>query len=176
IRLDVPVPGSFNQANAAMAVAAATDAGVPLVEALAGLSRVVDVAGRYATTDVAGHRVRLLLAKNPAGWLEMLDVVRDTPRALVLAFNSEGVDGRDPSWLYDVPFDRLGAQHVLVTGRRATDLQVRLELDGVAVTVVDDMRDALAALPPGPVDVVANYTAFQNARRQLKEMTGAGRQ
>lgn len=176
VRLDVPVPGSFNQANAAMAVAAAADAGVPLVEALAGIGRVVDVAGRYATTDVDGHQVRLLLAKNPAGWLEMLDVVRDTPRALVLAFNSEGVDGRDPSWLYDVPFDRLGAQHVLVTGRRATDLQVRLELDGVAVTVVDDMRDALAALPPGPVDVVANYTAFQNARRQLKEMTGAARQ
>ncbi len=176
IRLDLPVPGSFNRANAAMAVAAAADAGASPAEAAAALSRVRDVAGRYATTEVDGHQVRLLLAKNPAGWLEMLDVVRDTPRALVLAFNSEGVDGRDPSWLYDVPFDVLGDQHVLVTGRRATDLQVRLEMDDVPVTVVADLRDALAKLPPGPVDVVANYTAFQHARKQLKEMTDARRQ
>jgi hypothetical protein len=29
------------------------------------------------------------------------------------------------------------------------------------------LRDALRALPAGPVDVLANYTAFQDARKEL---------
>jgi UDP-N-acetylmuramyl tripeptide synthase len=157
-------------------VATAVDAGASPAEAVSAVGRVRDVAGRYATTDVGGHRVRLLLAKNPAGWLETLDLVRDAPRALVLAFNSEGVDGRDPSWLYDVPFDVLRDREVLVTGRRATDLRVRLTLDDVPVRVVTGLREALSRLPPGPVDVVANYTAFQDARRELREMADARRQ
>ena len=44
-----------------------------------------------------------MLAKNPAGWLEIIHMVADNDHPLVLAFNSDGVDGRDPSWLYDVP-------------------------------------------------------------------------
>ena len=176
LRLDLRVPGAFNRANAAMAVAAAVDAGVPPAEAVAAVRRVHDVAGRYATTDLDGRQVRLLLAKNPAGWLAMLDVVCDRSRALVLGFNSEGVDGRDPSWLYDVPFAVLRGREVLVMGRRAADLRVRLELEDVPVRVVADLREALSCLPRVPVDVVANYTAFQQARQQLRKMADAPRQ
>jgi hypothetical protein len=57
---------------------------------------------------------------------------------------------------------------VRVQGRRSTDLLVRLELDGVAARDVPGrLRDALDTLPPGPVDVVGNYTAFQIARTEL---------
>ncbi len=45
---------------------------------------------------------------------------------MVLLFNAEGVDGRDPSWLYDVSFASLRGRDVRVQGRRATDLLVRL--------------------------------------------------
>ena len=89
--------------------------------------------------------------------------------SLVLAFNSDGVDGRDPSWLYDVPFAELAGRPVVVTGRRATDMVVRLEMDGLDdVAVAPDVAAAVAMLPPGDVDVVANYTAFQEARRVLR--------
>jgi hypothetical protein len=90
----------------------------------------------------------------------------DTPVALV--FNSQGVDGRDPSWLYDVPFDALRGHGVVVTGRRATDMLVRLRMAGLGTArAYPALADALAALPPGPVDVLANYSAFQEARREL---------
>ncbi len=163
------VPGAFNVANAAMAAAAAVDAGADPAAALAAMRSVGEVAGRYSSVDVDGHQARLLLAKNPAGWMELLTLVRDAGSGpLVLAFNSEGVDGRDPSWLYDVPFGDLRGREVVVIGRRATDLRVRLEMDDVDVRAVrGGLREALVGLPPGPVDVLANYTAFQDVRREI---------
>lgn len=170
----VSVPGAFNRANAAMAVAAAASAGADPALALEGMRAIESVGGRYALHEVDGHQLRLLLAKNPAGWVELLELVRESDRPLVLGFNSEGVDGRDPSWLYDVPFEVLAGREVVVFGRRATDVRVRLEMAGLRPRVSrDGLIGALPLLPPGPTDVLANYTAFQDARRELAR---AGRQ
>ena len=149
-------------------LAAATDKGADPKAALVAMREISGVGGRYAWHDVGRHRVRLLLAKNPAGWLELLDLVRDSDTPMVLAFNSEGVDGRDPSWLYDVPFEALSGRQIAVVGRRATDMQVRLEMSGVPSTRMSGgVLDAVATLPEGPVDVLANYTAFQSARGEI---------
>jgi hypothetical protein len=87
---------------------------------------------------------------------------------VVLVFNADGVDGRDPSWLYDVSFAPLRGREVVVQGRRAADLVVRLELDEVpARRVRGRLADGLAGLPPGRVDVVGNYTAFRTAIAEL---------
>ena len=43
--------------------------------------RVDEVAGRYRTVQLGEHTVRMLLAKNPAGWQEALSMVDATPRA-----------------------------------------------------------------------------------------------
>jgi UDP-N-acetylmuramyl tripeptide synthase len=113
--------------------------------------------------------VRLLLAKNPASWLEALTLVADTEGPVVVAFNSEGVDGRDPSWLYDVDFSGLRGRRVTVTGRRATDMLVRLEMAGLTdLHEAPDLATALSSQPAPTVEVIANYTAFQDARKLLK--------
>jgi hypothetical protein len=45
---------------------------------------------------------------------------------------------------------------------------VRLRMAGLGpVRAYPGLADALAALPPGPVDVLANYSAFREARREL---------
>ena len=170
IPLVLGLPGSFNLANAALAVAAAHHVQhVPTGDAAARLSTVRSVAGRFAHTHVLGHDVRVLLAKNPAGWLELLDLIGQDPHPLVLILNAEGVDGRDPSWIYDVSFAALGGRAVIVQGRRATDLLVRLQHDGVAAThVPGSLGAALETLPAGPVDVVGNYTAFRRAVREVR--------
>jgi UDP-N-acetylmuramyl tripeptide synthase len=155
-----------------MAVAAAASLGVDPVDAAAALHDIVSVAGRYDVVEHEGREARLVLAKNPASWAEALALVVTEMRPIVLAFNSDGVDGRDPSWLYDVPFGRLAGRPVVVVGRRATDMLVRLEMADVAdVRKAEDVGSALRLLPPGPVDVVANYTAFQEIRKEL----GGGR-
>jgi UDP-N-acetylmuramyl tripeptide synthase len=169
VTLDLGLPGQANLANAAMAVATAAALGVDPQTAADRLRDIVSVAGRYAVIDHHGRLTRLVLAKNPAGWVEALSMVASRTVPLVLAFNSEGVDGRDPSWLYDVPFAGVAGRPVVVTGRRATDMLVRLEMAGLTdVRRAADTRSALAMLPPGPVNLVANYTAFQDARQELR--------
>jgi len=166
--LDLALPGEVNRANVAMAVATAALRGVEPAQALAAARDIAAVAGRYAVVEHEGRRARLVLAKNPAGWLESLAMVADTPDPVILAFNSDGVDGRDPSWLYDVDFDTLAGRRLVVTGRRATDMLVRLEMAGLTdIGSTSDILTALEALPPGDVTVIANYTAFQEARRAL---------
>ena len=168
VRLGLTLPGDVNRSNAAMAVAAAARQGVAAEDAVAAMRGIGTVSGRYDVFVTASHRARLILAKNPASWAEALRMVAATPSPVVLAFNSDGVDGRDPSWLYDVPFADLAGRTLVVTGRRATDMLVRLEMDELTdVAVAPDAAAAVAMLPPGEVNVVANYTAFQEARRVL---------
>jgi UDP-N-acetylmuramyl tripeptide synthase len=168
VALELDLPGRFNLANAAMAVVAAhVVQDVPLAEAAGRLRAVTSVAGRFEQIRVHGHDLRIMLAKNPAGWLELLHLIRDESHPLLLAFNAEGVDGRDPSWLYDVSFASLRGRTVVVQGDRATDLLVRLEHDGiVAQHIAGSLADALWRLPAGRVDVIGNYSAF---RRVVQE-------
>jgi lipid II isoglutaminyl synthase (glutamine-hydrolysing) len=153
-----------------MAVAGAMVLGVDPGRAVRAMSRVRAVAGRYQVLNVDGARVRLLLAKNPAGWAEALDLLRPPPTPVVIGINAGVADGRDPSWLWDVPFERLKGRLVVATGERGRDLGVRLRYADVDHTCEDDYRKAVAAAAAGgkqEIDFVANYTSFQDARRAL---------
>jgi hypothetical protein len=87
----------------------------------------------------------------------------------VLAVNAQTADGRDLSWLWDVAFGDLANRRVVVSGERAADLAVRLTYAQVQHTVVEDPVAAIASLPPGPVDVVGNYTAFRDLTRRITD-------
>lgn len=167
--LNLQLPGRVNRANAATALAIASLFGVEPAQAAPRLSEVASVAGRYAKVERDGRRLRLLLAKNPAGWLESFDMIEKDP-PVVLSLNAREVDGFDTSWIYDVDFTSLVGRKVVVTGDRRTDLAVRLEVDRVDFLVVDDIRAAIAAVAPGPVEVVANYTAFQDIRAEFNRV------
>lgn len=168
--LGLALPGRANAANAVMALACAQRLGVPPEAALRRLRDVASVAGRYAVVRIDGrYPVRLLLAKNPAGWGELFDVLSPAPAPVVVAINARAADGRDPSWLWDVPFERLAGRQVVATGDRRRDLAVRLLYAGVAHTVradpwADGGPDGLTG--GAPVDVVANYTAFHDLLRR----------
>ncbi len=169
VPLALDLPGQFNVGNAALALVAAyaTD-GMPVEDAAQRLASVRSVAGRFERVSRGHHDLRVMLAKNPAGWLELLAMMAPDRYPVVLLFNADGVDGRDPSWLYDVSFAALNGREVVVQGRRATDLLVRLELDGVpARRVRGPVSAALDGLPAGRVDVVGNYTAFRRAIGEL---------
>ena len=167
------LPGWCNRANAAMAAAGAMALGIRPAEALPPMAQVGTVAGRYEVISVDGTRVRLLLAKNPAGWSETLDLIRPAPMPVVVGINARVADGRDPSWLWDVPFERLGGRLVVATGDRARDLAVRLRYAEVDHTVVSSYTDAVRTAtesgdaPATDVELAANYTAFQDAREEL---------
>jgi len=159
------LPGQVNLGNAATALAVAAEFGVRPIEALPHLATVASVAGRYAQVDRDGRNVRLLLAKNPASWLEAFDMAERAPT--LLSVNARDPDGLDTSWLYDVNFAPLRDRPVLITGDRALDLAVRLEVNGVPFRHVRTFDEAIQAVPPGRLEVIANYTAFQDIRAEL---------
>ena len=69
------LPGRFNRANALMVAVAAETVGIDAGDALAAMGQIEEVAGRFATRVLGGVPTRLMLAKNPAGWSELLDLV-----------------------------------------------------------------------------------------------------
>jgi len=164
VALHLALPGRFNLDNALLALAASCEMGIELGAAATALGSVHDVAGRFITTQFAGSMVRMMLAKNPAGWSALLDLVADSADPVVVAINARVADGFDPSWLWDVPFARLAGRRVVATGDRWRDLSVRLRYAGVAHEVAEDRQEAvrLAANDSngGVVDVIGNYTAF----------------
>ena len=162
-RLDLVLPGQANRSNAVIALAVAEVFGVSVTQALPAVAQVKSVAGRYTQVNRHGCELRLLLAKNPAGWLEALDVLRPGLPVL-LAVNAQVPDGRDTSWLWDVDYRRLRGRKVFVTGERAIDLAVRLEADEVLFRIVGSVDEAIDLAAEPSMEVIANYTAFQQIR------------
>ena len=165
--LDLSLPGHANRLNAVFALAVGAELGVDPAVAAARLRGLDQVGGRYRTVTRPGGSTRLLLAKNPAGWAQVLDLLEEEPaRPVVVAVNSREADGRDVSWLWDVEFERLAGHPVVAAGERAADLSVRLAYAGVAHRLADDGVGATRATL-GEVDLIGNYTAFHDAARAL---------
>ena len=165
--LSLSLPGRANRANAVVALAVAEVFGVDAAQALPRLREVTSVAGRYTLVERQGRKLRLLLAKNPAGWLEAFDVLQPAPGPVMLSVNAQVPDGKDTSWLWDVDYRVLAGRPVYVTGERRLDLAVRLEADGIPFELVDDVDQAVGRVRAGTLDVIANYTAFQQIRAAL---------
>ncbi len=165
--LDLVLPGRANWSNAVIALAVADVFGVGVTQAMSAVQQVRSVAGRYTQVARRGCDLRMLLAKNPAGWLEALDILAPAPVPVMLAVNAQEPDGRDTSWLWDVDYRRLRGRQVFVAGERRLDLAVRLEADEVAFRIVGTVDEAVDLAHSASMDVVANYTAFQQIRAVL---------
>jgi lipid II isoglutaminyl synthase (glutamine-hydrolysing) len=170
--MTLSLPGAVNRGNATQAVAAAATLGVAPSSAVAAVSGVLEVAGRYRTLNVGAHTARILLAKNPAGWQEALSMINKHGAGVVIAVNGQIPDGEDLSWLWDVRFEHFDDTAVVAAGERGTDLAVRLTYAGVDHTLVHDTLAAIESCPPGHVEVIANYTAFLQLQRVLERRRG----
>ena len=164
--LDLAVPGAFNESNAAMALTTLSCVGVDLMVATSRINTLSAVAGRYGHRLWRGRHLQLFLAKNPAGFAAVLPTVAHNDGELWLAINARLADGRDPSWLYDVPFELLAGRRVHCLGDRRLDVATRLMYAGVDAVVVDN--DAALLTTTEPVTVLANYTAFEEWRGRTR--------
>ncbi len=171
IPLSLSVPGHWNVLNAALAVVAARHFGVPAAAAAEAASRVTTVAGRYAVHRLAdGRNARVILAKNPAGWSEVLGYLSGRDTGVVIAVNAHLADGRDPSWLWDVPFELLRGMPVVASGERALDVAVRLEYGDVECVVEPDPTRAAQRVAGADVHIVASYTQFMALARKYGDI------
>ncbi|MEV0637597.1 MurT ligase domain-containing protein [Streptomyces sp. NPDC050619] len=166
-QIHLQLPGRANKANAASSAAVAAVFGVPPQVALERMYQVQAVAGRYDVVQFMERDLRLLLAKNPAGWLETFSLIDPPPTPVILSVNARGADGTDTSWLWDVDYTRLSGHPICVVGDRKLDLAVRLEVANQHFQVCENLDQAVQMSPPGRIEVIANYTAFQDLRRRV---------
>jgi UDP-N-acetylmuramyl tripeptide synthase len=164
LALDLQLPGEFNEVNATLAMTALSCLDVDLAAAVARINSLTSVAGRFSEVQWRGHRLRLCLAKNPAGFTAMLATLNASDEDVWISINARVADGHDPSWLYDVPFEQLRGNRVYCFGDRRLDLAVRLDYAGVDYVVVED--ETSLPVSNRVVNVVANYTAFQEWRER----------
>jgi UDP-N-acetylmuramyl tripeptide synthase len=118
-----------------------------------------------------GRQARVLLAKNPAGWTEVLRFLHDRDTAVVIAVNARVADGKDPSWLWDVPYELLRDHETAAAGERRLDVAVRLRYAEVEHEIERDPIAAARELEGDEVNIVASYTQFSALYRKYGEAT-----
>jgi lipid II isoglutaminyl synthase (glutamine-hydrolysing) len=147
-QLVVPLPGLYNIYNAlaAITVAQALQIGWEPIES--GIEQFKPVFGRGERVQVEGRTVRLLLAKNPTGFNEVLRTLfsAGTQRHVMFVLNDNIADGRDISWIWDVDFERVLGQvaTLVIGGTRSLDLAIRLKYAGV-------VEEKMTVIPPAPL-------------------------
>ena len=174
--LDLALPGRANRSNAVIALAVAevfgVGAGAGAGRGCAGAS----VAGRYTQVERHGRRSGCCWPRTrPAGW-RRFDVLAERRCPSLLSVNARDPDGKDTSWLWDVDYRALRGRPVFVAGERRLDLAVRLEVDEVAFRMAGRRRrGGRTAGRAARLDVIANYTAFQQIRAALGGSAEGGR-
>ena len=142
--------------NALAATSLANGVGIDLGRAMATSLATEAAFGRVQRVELRGRTLWLLLVKNPAGFTQVLDtfLVDRSDLHVMFVINDLAADGRDVSWLWDVPLEALAptrAYVVVVGGIRGADMAVRLYYAGVACTVSNRLGagiDELVRPPP----------------------------
>jgi UDP-N-acetylmuramyl tripeptide synthase len=174
--LSLPLPGTYNLSNAIAAVSLAHAQGIDPAVVAESLTTVTAAAGRAEVFELAGRRLYLLLAKNPVGLARVLETFVSPLRAprLLFAISDLRADGRDVSWLWDVPLRDLVpvGSMVLTTGTRGADMSLRLHYDDIGSVELEDVGLAVDRLvqetPVGDAAYIfPTYTAMLKIRTLL---------
>jgi UDP-N-acetylmuramyl tripeptide synthase len=177
-RAPLSLPGGWQLANRALAVAATSALGLPVDAALAAIADVTIVGVRPRQLRFPdGLTAPALLVKNPAGWNALVEhlLTRTDEPTLLFVQHDNASDGRDPSWLWDVDFERLAGRPVVTSGIRALDVAVRLHTAGMRVIAAEpDPIVAATRVPAHGQDgardafVAASYSAYHELLRRLE--------
>jgi len=165
--LTVPLPGLYNVYNALAAITAAQALEVAWEPTSKAIEQAMPVFGRGERIEAEGRSIRLLLAKNPTGFNEVLRTLftEEVSRHLLFVLNDNTADGHDISWIWDVDFERATGhvQHVTVAGLRAAELALRLNYAGIA-------RELMTIIPSSPLRASRQQIVkVRQARRASKK-------
>ena len=155
----IPLPGLYNIYNALAAIAAAQALQINWEPIVSGIQQFKPAFGRGERVQVAGRIIRILLAKNPTGFNEVLRTLFSAgeKRHVLFMLNDNIADGRDISWIWDVDFERIAQQtnSLTVTGTRALDLGLRLKYAGIDTRTIN-------IVPLSPVRAAGKTISIQH--------------
>ncbi|MDR7451662.1 MAG: Mur ligase family protein [Armatimonadota bacterium] len=177
-RVQTRLPGVYNIHNVLAAAACCRSLEIPPATVARGIVTFAPAFGRAERVQVGKTEAVLLLAKNPAGFNEVLrTMLRAGGRVALIAINDLTADGRDISWLWDVDFEMLAGRvdRVVVSGIRAEEMALRLKYAGVAAPAVHLEKDLAHALDTAAdladgrtLYILPTYTAMLQLRRVLQ--------
>ncbi|MHB8896374.1 MAG: MurT ligase domain-containing protein [Candidatus Geothermincolia bacterium] len=179
--LVIPLPGLYNVYNILAAMTASLASGVEPDIVISAVEEFTAAFGRVERVQVAGREILMILAKNPAGFNEVIRTLTfgEGRKSVMLALNDNIADGRDVSWIWDVDFEMFRGRidEVVCSGIRAWDMAVRVkyaELMESALATQPDLERALdlgldMVAPGETLYVVPTYTAMLDLRRVMVE-------
>ncbi len=107
--------------------------------------------------------LRLLLAKNPTGFNEVLRTLFSDgiTRHVLFVLNDRIADGQDVSWIWDVDFERAvgNTETLVLSGTRALDLGIRLKYAGIA-------PEGMQIIPLQPLRTLKNEQAAKKEKQR----------
>lgn len=175
--LTFSLAGLYNLYNGQAAYWAAIEAGVraDILKNIA-VSDFMPAFGRQEEIEYKGKKIKIFLAKNPAGFNAVLRTVIDLkPKITLFVLNDRIPDGRDVSWIWDVDTEELVKKQVaiVVSGDRAYDMGLRIKYsDSPKFQIEEDVKKAieLAVLKtsrPDTLYIMATYSAMLEVRKIL---------
>lgn len=187
VSLVIQVQGLYNLYNALAAFAVGLHLGVAPQSILDSLGRYRPVTGRMEKFIYQGKPSYLILVKNPAGFNEALAALStgEGARDVFIAINDNDADGKDISWLWDVDFEMLGADHrqllhFTCTGQRGEEMALRLKYAGVPqekISVCPDPGRAVIETLTGKAAAAylfCTYTALWPVHKIISELADKG--
>lgn len=157
----VPLPGFYNIYNALAAVATSIALDIDWEPIVTGIEQSKPVFGRGERIQAEGRTMRLLLAKNPTGFNEVLRTLFSdgSARHILFVLNDNIADGQDISWIWDVDFESIvgHVQTLVVAGTRALDLALRLKYAGFS-------EKEIVIVPPAPLKAQKNNGVVASKR------------
>ena len=178
--IEVRLPGIYNVYNVLSALLACYSMGIPIETSVENLAGVRTAFGRGERFNLDDKSIYMLLAKNPASFNEIIQLLSDKNGiTVVLIINDNIQDGTDVSWLWDVNFEILMERSSLIvtSGRRAYDMALRLKYGGFDTSRLLVEEDSLKALNlaiensgKDEIYVIPTYTAMLELRKKLESL------
>lgn len=172
-RLNLVDPHNYLNAAAAIALVRRLLPNVPIETLLSNLAKITPAFGRGEIFKLPdGGLVQLTLVKNPVSFFQALTSFRSRGCDVMIAINDNYADSRDVSWLWDVDFLPLkGKRHIITSGKRAADMALRLQYDGIPAEAIPDLEKALQAFcrNENRKVIFATYTAMLHLYDVLKK-------
>lgn len=153
------------------------------------LNKFKPVFGRQEEINYQGRRMFFQLSKNPAGFNQSINVVKEMASKekihLLIILNDRIPDGRDVSWIWDVDFERIkdfhgyksaclparqGLTRIVVSGDRCLDMSLRLKYAEIDNKVEENLSQALEKVikvtkKDERIVVLATYTGMLDVRK-----------
>lgn len=177
--VSIKLSGLYNVYNATSALSVIDILGLDLSKSIKVLENESSPFGRQEEIDINGKKVKLMLAKNPAGFNEAISTVNYREDEVLACFilNDKQADGRDVSWIYDVNYESIVPKlsEVFVGGTRGYDMAIRINTAGVPKDKInvfqthDELINMIGNCNVDKIDVFSTYTAMMEFRKYLYE-------